>query len=208
MTFGGVDRLQEQLSRSERVVSWIAQAGKRVKIKEAVRASLVAGSIQLAIEHHAAMAYLAKGRHYASLLALSRSIYEAYLWGTWTLWIATQEQLIELAHDRLSPSLEKMIRDLDQRKFFDKPMLTEMKSAIERMDGFVHGGFEHLRHRIHAGRVHPEYPVELIVDALKMADLFAVMALLDGPAIDQDIGLGDALYSEARGLLDLSNPVS
>ena len=193
--------LSDQIERSELVASWIVNAGRRVKIKESVRASLVAGSIQLATEHHAAMLYLAKGRHYASLLALSRSIYEAYLWATWTLWVASEDQLIELAHDRLSPSLEKMVRDLDQRKFFEKSMLAEMKPAIEKMDGFVHGGFEHLRHRIHAGRVNPEYPEDLIADALKMADLFAVMALLDGPAIDQEIALGEQLYMEARELI-------
>lgn len=197
------EALQAQIERSERVVQWIAASGRQVKVREAVRSSLVAGSIQLTFEHHAAMVYLAKGGHYASLLALTRSVYEAYLWSAWTLRIATDNQLLELAHDRLGPGLERMVKDLDKKKFFEEPMLATMKPAIEKMDGFVHGGFEHLRHRIHAGRVNPQYPKDLIVEALQMADLFAVMALLEGPAIDQDIALGDRLYSEARQLLGL-----
>lgn len=80
-------------------------------------------------------------------------------------------------------------------------MLEEMKPAIDRMNGFVHGGFEHLRYRIHETGVSPRYPHELIIDALRIADLFAIMALLDGPAIDQDIPLGDRLHAEARQLL-------
>lgn len=198
------EELLNQIAQSEKVSVWLGSSGRKVKLQATMRSILVAGSIQLTIEHQAAIVTLAKNRHHASLLALTRSVYEAYIWATWTLWIATDEQLTLLAEGRLSPGLEKMVRDLDQAKSFDQSMLKEMKPVIDRMNGFVHGGFEHLRYRVHKTGVHPQYPRGLIIDALQIGDLFAIMALLDGPAIDQDIPLGDRLHAEARQMLGLA----
>ena len=199
------ETLLKQIAKSEEVSAWLSTSGREVKFRASMRSVLVAGSIQLAMEHHAAMVTLAKHRHHASMLALTRSIYEAYVWATWTLWIATDDQLNLLAEGRLSRGLEKMVGDLDKVRSFEEPMLKEMKPVIDKMNGFVHGGFEHLRYRIHKTGVRPQYPRDLIIDALRIADLFAIMALLDGPAIDQDIPLGDRLHVEARQLLGLAN---
>ena len=195
--------VRAQIESSERVTQWAFEAGRRIKFSAGVRSVLVAGSIQLAREHQFAMVDLAKGVHYASLLALTRSVYEAYVWASWTLRIATDDRLQALSQNRLSRGLERMVKDLDGIKFVGNPMLPYMKPAIKRMDGFVHGGFEQLRYRIHAERIHPEYPDDLIIEALQISDLFAVMAILEGPAIEPDIELGDELFADVRELLHL-----
>ncbi|MGH8815016.1 MAG: DUF6988 family protein [Achromobacter pestifer] len=198
------EALLKQIAKSEEVSAWLSTSGRKVKFRPGMRSVLVAGSIQLAMEHHAAIVTLAKHRHHASLLALTRSIYEAYVWATWSLWIATDDQLTLLAEDRFSRGLESMVRDLDKVRSFDESMLKEMKPVIDKMNRFVHGGFEHLRYRIHKTGVRAQYPHGLIIEALRIADLFAIMALLDGPAIDQDIPLGDRLHAEARQMLGLA----
>ena len=139
------------------------------------------------------------------MLALVRPVYEAYVWSAWTLRIATDDQLRLLAEGRLTTGLEVRIRALDRAGFFDQSMLIDMKPLIRRMDGFVHGGFEHMRYRIHRDAVIARYPDGLIVDALQVADLFAVMALLEGPAMAPDVELGDRLDDESRILLGLSS---
>lgn len=192
-----------QIDRSERVKSWALSAGRRIKFTEGVRSLLVAGNIQLAREHQAAMTDLAKARHHASLLALTRPVYEAYVWAAWTLRVASEEQLQRLAANRLTRGLEKMLRDLDEVKFIGSPMLPYMKPVIEKMDGFVHGGFHHLVHRVRAESVHPQYPDDLLVEALEIGNLFAVMAILEGPAIEPDNELGDQLLAEVNELLNL-----
>jgi len=55
-----------------------------IKFPNQIRTILVAPSIQLALEHHAALVALAEGNHRPSLLALIRPIYEAYVWSAWT----------------------------------------------------------------------------------------------------------------------------
>jgi len=197
-------KLEEQIKRSDRVAKWIRASGRKVRAREAVRSVFTFAAIQLAMEHQSAMVCLAKEKHYASLLALARSVYEAYLWAAWTLRVATDAQLLLLAQDKLSPGLEDMVRALDKQKFFDEPMLKHMKPIIDRMNGYTHGGFAHLQHRIKKESVAPDYPSDLIVDALQMADLFAVMALLEGPVINEDIELGDRLFTEGMELLNLS----
>jgi len=169
-----------------------------------MRAIIVAPSIQLAMEHHAALVTMAEGDHRASLLALVRPIYEAYVWSAWTLRIATDDQLLLLAEGKLTTGLEARIRALDRAGFFDQPMLADMKPLIKRMDGFVHGGYEHMQYRIHRDGVIARYPDHLIVDALQFADLFAVMALMEGPVLAPDVELGDRLERESRALLGLN----
>lgn len=190
-----------QIERSESVSHWCLHAARRIKFSETVRSVLTAASILLTREHHAAMVDLAKARHFASLLALTRSVYEASIWAIWTSRIATDEELLLLAKNRLTRGLEKMVRGLDGAQFFECPMLKDMKPVIERMDGFVHGGFQHLQYRIHKERVEAEYPDELIVSALQIADVFAVMAILEGPALEADIELGNQLFEESAQLL-------
>jgi hypothetical protein len=84
------------------------------------------------------------------------------------------------------------------------PMLLDMKPIIKRMNGFVHGGYEHLRYRIHHDGVEARYPDELVIDALRFADLFVIMTLLEWPAMVADTATGDRLYFEARTLLGLT----
>ncbi len=62
-----------------------------------------------------------------------------------------------------------------------------------------------MRYRIHRDAVIARYPDSLVVDALQVADLFAVMALLEGPAMAPDVELGDRLDDESRILLGLSS---
>lgn len=197
--------LDVQLERSRQLVRWLRASVGLIGFPKQTRAILVAPSIQLALAHHAALVTLAEGNHRASLLALVRPVYEAYVWSAWTLRIATDDQLRLLAEGKLTTGLEARIRALDRAGFFDQSMLTDMKPLIRRMDGFVHGGFEHMRYRIHRDAVIARYPDGLIVDALQVADLFAVMALLEGPAMAPDVELGDRLAGESRILLGLSS---
>lgn len=198
--------LLARIERSKAIVRWLVSSGALVKFRKEIRPIMVASHIQLAMEHHAAVVALAADGHRASLLALIRPLYEAYVWCAWMQNCATDGQLVSLAEDKLSRGLEKRVRDLDRTGFFDRPMLIDMKPHINRMDGFVHGGFEHLRHRIQSDAVRANYPDDLIIGALELADLFAIMSLLEGPAIEPDIELGDRLDREARELLGLSPP--
>lgn len=197
--------LDLQLERSRQLVTWLRTSVGLIGVPKQTRAILVAPSIQLALAHHAALVTLAEGNHRASLLALVRPVYEAYVWAAWTLRIATDDQLRLLAEGKLTTGLEVRIRALDRAGFFDQSMLIDMKPLIKRMDGFVHGGFEHMRYRIHRDAVIARYPDSLIVDALQVADLLAVMALLEGPAMAPDVELGDRLDDESRVLLGLSS---
>lgn len=195
--------LSEQIARSQHVRKWLVSSGANLEARQTARVVAVAASMQVALEHHGAIIVLAKQRQMASLLALLRPMYEAYVWSAWLFRVATGDQLVDLAHNRLGRGLERMIGDLDRLQVFDRPMLRDMKPVIDRMNGFVHGGYHHLRYRIHKDRTEPRYPDDLVVDSLRFADLFAVMTLLEWPAMTEDVPMGDSLYAEARFLLGL-----
>ena len=192
-----------QIAVSESVQEWLRKNGRNLPATMSPRTAVVAASMQVVFEHHGAILLLARNGMYASLLALLRPIYEACILTMWLFRIASEGQLFELAKNRFSRGLERMIRDLDREHFLEAPMLETLKPLIERMDGFVHGGFEHLRYRIHSDGIAAKYSDDLIVDALQFADLFAVMTLLEWPALTQDEEMGNRLYREARGLIGI-----
>lgn len=127
--------LGAQIRAAENVRQWLRQNGKDLPATQSPRTAVVAAAMQVVFEHHGAILLLARNGFSASLLTLMRPIYESCVWAMWLFRVASEEQLFELAKNRLSPGLEKMVRDLDREHFFDAPMLDTLKPLIRRMDG-------------------------------------------------------------------------
>lgn len=171
--------LKPQLEQSKKLAKWLRTTGSSASTCRGLRAILAANSIQLAMDHHAAIVSLAESGHRASVLSLIRSIYEAYIGSAWSLYVATDEQLVYMSKGKTARVLDKMVFDLDKRGFFDRQILRDMKPLANRMDGFLNGGFEHAKYPVSSADTAARYPDGLITEALQMADLFAVMACME-----------------------------
>jgi hypothetical protein len=205
LTFLGVfplGMIEQQLARAETAVKWLADKGKALTFPETARSVVVMASGQLVAEHYTAAVSLCKLRRYSTFLAVLRPIYEGMIWTTWLHLKATAEQITLLANDRLTPSLESMVNALDRESFYGEPMLAEMKPVISRMDAFTHGGYEHLRYRIHENLIEPRYPDDLVGDGLQLAGVFALMAFFELLTVSDSVESGDMWFLEAQGLID------
>lgn len=171
--------LKPQLERSKKLVHWLLTSGTSASSHRSLRVILAENSIQLAIDHHAAIVSLAERDHRASLLSLIRSIFEAYIWSAWSLYVATDDQLVYMSKGKTARIFDKMVLDLDKRGFFDRQILHDIKPLAKRMDGFLNGSFEHHKYSSSNADSAGSYPDILIADALQMADLFAVMAFME-----------------------------
>lgn len=171
--------LKPQLEQSKKLVHWLGTAGTLASSRQSSRAVLTANSIQLAMDHHAAIVALAENNQRASLLSLIRAIYEAYIYGAWSLYVATDDQLAYMSKGKTARVFDKMVLDLDKKGFFDRQILRDMKPLAKRMDGFLNGSFEHYKYPVSAADTDGRYPDKLIAEALQIADLFAVMACME-----------------------------
>lgn len=196
--------LDNQLDLSRRLGLWVRTNGHGLAFERTQRLVMAAASFQLTFDHHDAVVLLVANKQPASGLALLRPLYESYVLGLWLFRIADQQQIDAMLARRLAPELDRMVRNLDGKKFFDRPMLQDMKTVIKKMHGFTHGGVEHIQYRYADGNISPNYPDELMVDVLQIADLFTVMAILESAALAEDITLGDRLSQEGRELLGFS----
>jgi len=197
--------LRDQLDRSKKVGPWLRSNGHGLSFERTRRVVMAAASFQLTFDHHDAVVMLTS-RHPASALALIRPLYESYIMGLWLFRIANDQQIEAILARQFVPGLDRMVRDLDRGGLFDRPMLPDMKPVMKKMDGLTHGGVEHIQHRYAEGKISPMYPDELMVDALRIADLFTVMAILESAALAENIPLGDRLNQEGRDLLGLPAP--
>ncbi len=171
--------LKPQLEQSKKLVQWLRTTGTSASSRRSLRAILAAKSIQLAMDHHAAIVCLAERNHRASLLSLIRAIYEAYIWSAWSLYVATDDQLVYMSKGKTARMFDKMVLDLDKKGFFDRQILRDMQPLAKRMDGFLNGSFEHHKYPVSAADTAGRYPDLLIAEALQTADLFAVMACME-----------------------------
>lgn len=171
--------LKPQLEQSKKLVHWLRATETSAGSHRCLRTALAENSIQLAMDHHAAIVSLAEHNHRASLLSLIRAIYEAYIGSAWSLYIATDDQLAYMSKGKTPRVFDKMVLDLDKKGFFDRQILRDIKPLVKRMEGFLNGSFEHHKYGICAADTAGRYPDILIVEALQMADLFALMASME-----------------------------
>ena len=171
--------LRPQLEQSKKLVHWLRKTGTSASSCRGLREVLTANSIQLAMDYHAAIVSLAENNQRASLLSLIRAIYEAYISGAWSLYVATDDQLAYMSKGKTPRVFDKMVLDLDKKGFFDRQILRDMKLLAKHMDGFLNGSFEHHKYPVSAADTAGRYPDLLIAEALQMAGLFAVMAYME-----------------------------
>lgn len=178
---------------------------------EGLRLVLAASSLDLAFEHHSAIARFSHLGYYGSANALIRPLMEAVIAGLWLAYCATGHQAKLLDEGRLTTDMNAMLRQLSKKlgkrmQRLRDVMLDEVGKVFH---GFTHGGMEQLRWRTpYAGRGnnhgHPQ-----IVGSLLIADVAMVNAVdaagliyndeevrrLAGKYIDQVVFDASAMFS-------------
>lgn len=176
-----LDHLTDVLANAKELVRWIAreQDGLEIRADNAVRVPGIL--LDLAIEHHVGIVGLVDGRVYGSSFALLRAQFEAYVRALWLRYCATVPQLEAfIEKDALPPKLSfgDMIAAIEQQPAFATKVLSGIKAAAwTPMNGYTHGGMHQIARRAKDGSIEPNYDPDEVVEVLKAAGTFALMAL-------------------------------
>jgi hypothetical protein len=176
------------------------------------RLKLAAASLDLAFEHHAAIARLSSLGHYGSANALLRPLIEAVIAALWLAYCASDHQAASLEQGSFTTNIDKMsnqlTRKLGKRLQRLKDMLRDELGKI--FHGFTHGGMDQLRWRVPFAGEGNNHGYRQIVSTLIISDISMVNGIDAASAIYGSVVLRDfadkwigQVVSEAQSVLEM-----
>ena len=133
--------LDERIGRSEDLIHWLDRfvEGKSVPTND--RVIIVAGCLNLSLEHHKSIVLTTTTEFYGSAFALVRLQFEAYIRGVWLSYCATDQAIEKFKNDKLDVRMGTMIRALEKKDAFNIGVLSNIKNdSWSAMNSFTHAG--------------------------------------------------------------------
>lgn len=169
----------EARGKSMRLVEWLAMQVGGIHLDSDIRTRTAAVCFGVAQEHHAAMVTLLilKQPMYASVFALARPLFEAYVRGMWLALCATDEQVDRYLEGKI-PDAASLITALEKQQggSYVSNLRKIYKSSWRSMSGMTHAGAEHLSKWSNGQVLEPAYTDDDIGRILDFAARVGVLA--------------------------------
>lgn len=194
----------EARGKSIRLVEWLAAQVDGIHLGGDVRSRTAAVCFGVAQEHHAAMVTLLvlKQPLYASVFALARPLFEAYVRGMWLAQCATDEQ-VERYHEGKIPDTVSLITALE--KLQGGGDVSNLRKIYERswraMSGMTHAGAEHFSKWSDGQVLEPAYTDDDIGRILDFAARIGVLSTAGLATLSNDGELWRRVLAEGRPLM-------
>jgi hypothetical protein len=144
---------------------------------------VLAGYVDIALEHHEAIWLLMERKLTGSAFALVRPVFDCWIRALWINAIATEQQIEQAGHDKLKfPPMRQMydaikpVYSSDTREEIDK-----LFHYIERLwivlSSYTHSGGRQLARRFTGDQIKPSYPDRELAQAFNLPTL-ALMLLV------------------------------
>lgn len=155
---------------------WLTVRLDDLPIPQDRRVLIAVSCYDLVYEHQLAIACLVRSAIYGSAFALARPIFEAYVRGVWLKNCASEVQLQHFVDDK-QITFEKILADIEFLEGFRNSALTVLKkNAWGAMNSYTQGGVQQAARRLNDNFVEPNYSQTEIINVLRIADVFSILA--------------------------------
>ena len=181
---------------------WLTVRLDDLLIPQDRRVLIAVSCYDLVYEHQLAVAYLVRSAIYGSAFALARPIFEAYVRGVWLKNCATEEQLQHFVDDK-QISFKKILAEIEFLDGFSNgALLTLKKNAWNAMNSYTHGGVQQAARRLNGNFIEPNYSQTEIVNVLRIADAFSLLAFQQVAAEAGRLDLAEEAISKLPSVID------
>lgn len=137
------------------------------------------GCLAIAQDHHHAIVVLLESKLYASVFALVRIAFEAYVRGEWLGLCATDAAVKKFLHGKEPPKINILLESLEKTPAFQEKVLSRIKKRNwNAMCAYTHTGGLHVQRWITADAIEPNYSKEELLEVLRFADIIASLSVL------------------------------
>jgi hypothetical protein len=181
---------------------WIVGRLDGLDISRDRRVLLAVSCYDVVIEHHIGISTLLRSRINGSAFALVRPLFETFVRGVWLRHCATDEQIDMYVSDKLDSKFWQLLEQIEKVDGFQDGVLSGLKkNAWRAMNSYTHGGIQQAGRRTSGAYIEPDYSLEEIVEVIKLAGSFALLAFqqvaieakrtdLAGEALNRLAGVG------------------
>ncbi len=190
-SFNGMEELamltDKQLDAAKEYGEWLRRVVHERELPGGGRVRASAGCLLIAQDHHHAIVVLLDARCFASVFALVRVIFEAYVRGAWLSLCATDAEVEAFLTGAEPPSSGIMLAAIEQRPGFQEMILSHIKATTwKSMCAYTHTGGLHVQRWNTKDGIGPNYSVDEIIEVLRFAEVFASLSVLGVLALAGD----------------------
>ena len=177
----------DELKAANAYGEWLRVAVHDRELPSNQRVRAAAGCLAIAQDHHHAIVVLLHSHLYASVLALVRVAFEAYVRGEWLWLCATDAEVLLFFEGREPPGINLLLDALEKTPAFQDKTLSQIKKRTwASMCAYTHTGGLHVHRWITADSIESNYSKEELLEALRFADIIASVAVLGVLTIAND----------------------
>jgi len=168
-----------ELNAANAYGEWLRLAVHERELPANPRVQAAGGCLAIAQDHHHAIVVLLDSRLYASVFALVRIAFEAYVRGEWLGLCATDAAVKKFLRGKEPPKIDVLLEALEKTPAFQEQALSRIKKRTWRaMCSYTHTGGLHVQRWITADAIEPNYSKEELLEALRFADIIASLSVL------------------------------
>ena len=196
--------LETEIDNSEKLTQWLDEKIDGLEISSDDRYLIAAGCLDMALEHQKSIILLSANHLYGSAAALVRLIFESHVRGVWILYCASDKQIEQFKNDKLDKNFHQLIEEIEKIDAFNVGTLSHVKEkSWAIMNSFTHSGFWQVVRRNKPGEIAPNYTDNEIIDALRTANSFAILAAFTIANMSKDEGLVKEIYERGMEYFDI-----
>ncbi|MCX7246313.1 MAG: hypothetical protein NTX31_01325 [Burkholderiales bacterium] len=168
---------QTLITKAFELHEWITQRLDGLDISRERRVLLAVSCYDVVIEHHVGIVVLLRSRINGSAFALVRPLFETFVRGVWLRHCATDEQIDLYVGDKLGLKFWQLLQAVEKVDGFEGKVLSGLKkNAWDAMNSYTHGGIRQAERRTNGAYIEPAFSLEEIVEIIKLAGSFALLA--------------------------------
>ena len=196
---------ENQLDAARAYGDWLQLAVHNRELPSNLRVRAAAGCLAIAQDHHHAIVVLLHSQLYASVLALVRVAFEAYVRGEW-LWLCATDAEVRKFLEKPGwepPGISLLLGALEETSAFQEQTLSNIKKRTwNSMCAFTHTGGLHVQRWITADGIEPNYSKEELLEALRFADIIASLSVLGVLTIAGDDSMAQRVLERYKARME------
>lgn len=170
----------KSISHSEKLIQWADLKIDGLEFSSDDRSRIVAGCLDMALEHQKAIILLIAKRLYGSAFSLIRLLFEAYVRGLWLNYCASEKEIEKFKKGRLDKNFGELIEDIEKIEGYKEGTLLKAKDAGWKvMNSFTHCGFSQIVRRNTESTIEPNYEIEEIEEAINFTNAIGLLSYLE-----------------------------
>lgn len=188
-----------ELNAANAYGEWLRLAVHERELPANPRVQASGGCLAIAQDHHQAIVVLLEARFYASVFALVRIAFEAYVRGEWLNLCATDAEVQAFLQGETPPPIDALIGALERTSAFREQVLSHIKKRTwNAMCAHTHTGGLHVQRWLTAEAIEPNYSKEELLDALRFVDIIASLSVLGVLTLASDLEMAERVLDRFK----------